>query len=161
MNIGMVSLFPRKFLDWFSYCFVVFRLHSTLNYRFKLTVSMQKLVLKILHWVLRSRPKGLKIWRFGLATRIWHTGWYLRRRSIFFKSHFFAETLGWSWYLRLSLYRRLPSYWHERAAFQRSAFGRSTAGNDVVATIIISIFSFFLFFSPVFFPFFLRRNLFS
>ena len=31
--------------------------------------------------------------------------------------------------------------WHERAAFQRSAFGRSTAGNDVVATIIISLFS--------------------
>ena len=39
-----------------------------------------------------------------------------------------------------------------------SAFGRSTAGNDVVATIIISLFSFFfLFFSPVFF---LRRDLF-
>ena len=37
-------------------------------------------------------------------------------------------------------------YWHERAAFQRSAFGRSTAGNDVVATIIIS-----LFFPPHFF----------
>ena len=46
--------------------------------------------------------------------------------------------------------------WHERAAF-----GRSTAGNDVVATIIISLFSFFFF--PVFFPcfFFLRRDLFS
>ena len=28
----------------------------------------------------------------------------------------------------------------ERAAFQRSAFGQSTAGNDVVATIIISLF---------------------
>ena len=47
-------------------------------------------------------------------------------------------------------------FWHERSAFQRSAFGRSTAGNDVVATIIISLFSF-----PVFFPFFLRRDLFS
>ena len=34
--------------------------------------------------------------------------------------------------------------WHERAAFQRSASGRSTAGNDVVATILIS-----LFFSPL------------
>ena len=34
---------------------------------------------------------------------------------------------------------------HEHAAFQESAFGRSTAGNDVVATIIISLFS------PVFF----------
>ena len=31
-------------------------------------------------------------------------------------------------------------FWHERAAFQRSVFGRSTAGNDVVATIIISLF---------------------
>ena len=37
-------------------------------------------------------------------------------------------------------------YWRERAAFQRSAFGRLTAGNDVVATIIISLF-FFSFFS--------------
>ena len=45
-------------------------------------------------------------------------------------------------------------YWHERAAFQRSAFGRSTAGNDVVATIIISLFSFFPCFFPPFFPFF-------
>ena len=34
-------------------------------------------------------------------------------------------------------------FWHKRAAFQRSAFGRSTAGNDVVATIIISLFFFF------------------
>ena len=40
------------------------------------------------------------------------------------------------------------TYWHERAAFQRSAFGRLTAGNDVVAIIIISLFFFF----PVFFP---------
>ena len=31
---------------------------------------------------------------------------------------------------------------HERAAFQRSAFGRTTAGNDVVATILISLFFF-------------------
>ena len=31
--------------------------------------------------------------------------------------------------------------WHERAAFQRSAFGRSTADSDVVATILISLFS--------------------
>ena len=48
-------------------------------------------------------------------------------------------------------------FWHKRAAFQQSAFGRSTAGNDVVATIIISLFSFFsLFFSfiPVFPPLF-------
>ena len=56
-------------------------------------------------------------------------------------------------------------YWHERAAFQRSAFGRSTAGNDVVATIFISLFSSFfpVFFPPprFFFPFFLRRDLFS
>ena len=55
--------------------------------------------------------------------------------------------------------------WHECAAFQQSAFGRSTAGNDLVATIFISLF--FFFFSPVFsvFPvfffFFLRRDLFS
>ena len=34
--------------------------------------------------------------------------------------------------------------WHEHAAFQRSAVGRSTAGNDVVATILISLFLFFL-----------------
>ena len=31
-------------------------------------------------------------------------------------------------------------YWHERAAFQRSALGHSTTGNDVVATIVISLF---------------------
>ena len=31
--------------------------------------------------------------------------------------------------------------WHELAAFQRSLFGRSAAGNDVVATILISLFS--------------------
>ena len=43
--------------------------------------------------------------------------------------------------------------WHEHAAFQRSAFGRSTAGNDVVATILIRLFFFSPFFSPVFFPF--------
>ena len=50
--------------------------------------------------------------------------------------------------------------WHKRATFQRSAFGRLTAGNDVVATIIINVFSFF---PPVFFSscFFLRRDLFS
>ena len=40
------------------------------------------------------------------------------------------------------------SFWHERAAYQRSEFGRSTAGNDVVATTIISLFSFF---PPIFF----------
>ena len=46
-------------------------------------------------------------------------------------------------------------YWRERAAFQRPAFGQSTAGNDIVATILISLFPFFsLFFS-------LRRDLFS
>ena len=39
-------------------------------------------------------------------------------------------------------------FWHERAAFQLSAVGWSTAGNDVVATIIISLF----FFSPPVFP---------
>ena len=39
-------------------------------------------------------------------------------------------------------------FWRERAAFQRSAFGRSTAGNDVVATISISLFSFFFPFFP-------------
>ena len=60
-------------------------------------------------------------------------------------------------------------FWHERAAFQRSAFERSTAGNDVVATMIISL---FLFLSPHFSnfspsrPFFLEgvlrsKNLFS
>ena len=38
----------------------------------------------------------------------------------------------------------LKRYWHERAAFQRSVFGQSTAGNDVVATIIISLFFVFL-----------------
>ena len=41
------------------------------------------------------------------------------------------------------------SFWHERAALQQSAFGQSTAGNDIVATILISLFLFFL---PVFFP---------
>ena len=46
-------------------------------------------------------------------------------------------------------------YWGKRAAFQRSAFGRSTAGNDVMATIFICLFF------PVFFPFFLRCDLFS
>ena len=46
-------------------------------------------------------------------------------------------------------------YWHERAAFQRSAFGRSTADNDVVATVSISLFSFFYpVFSPIFYPIF-------
>ena len=58
---------------------------------------------------------------------------------------------------RLITMRSTTNYWRERAAFQLSAFGRSTAGNDVVATIIISLFLFF--FSPFFF--FLRRNLFS
>ena len=48
------------------------------------------------------------------------------------------------------------NFWHKRAAFQRAVFGRSTAGNDVLATIFIRLF--FLF--PVFFPFFLRRDLF-
>ena len=43
---------------------------------------------------------------------------------------------------------------HERAAFQQSAFGLSTAGNDVVATILISLFFFVL-------RFFLRCYLFS
>ena len=32
--------------------------------------------------------------------------------------------------------------WHERSAVKRSAFGQSTAGNDVVATIVISLFFF-------------------
>ena len=32
-------------------------------------------------------------------------------------------------------------FWHKCAAFQRSAVGRSTAGSDVVATILISLFS--------------------
>ena len=48
------------------------------------------------------------------------------------------------------------SNWHEQAAFQRSAFRRSafgcsTTGSDVVATIFISLFSFFFprFFSSV------------
>ena len=44
-------------------------------------------------------------------------------------------------------------FWHERAAFQRSAFGWSNAGNDVVATIIISLFFFSRFF-PIFTVFF-------
>ena len=53
------------------------------------------------------------------------------------------------------------SYWRERAAF-----GRSTAGNDVVATIFISLFLFFLFFSPPSRPFLIdgvlgSKNLFS
>ena len=30
--------------------------------------------------------------------------------------------------------------WHERASFQQSSFGRLTAGNDLVATILISLF---------------------
>ena len=56
------------------------------------------------------------------------------------------------------------------SAFQRSAFQRSTAGNDVVATIIICLFSFFPRFFPVFFspsrPFLIEgvlgsKNLFS
>ena len=43
---------------------------------------------------------------------------------------------------------------HERAAFQRSAFRRSTTGNDVVATIILSLFLYPPppFFSPAFPP---------
>ena len=55
------------------------------------------------------------------------------------------------WSLELIFYVLLIAswlYWHEREAFQRSAFGRSTAGNDVVATILIS-----LFFSSTFSPF--------
>ena len=35
-------------------------------------------------------------------------------------------------------------FWREHVAFQQSAFRQSTAGNDVVATIVISLF----FFSP-------------
>ena len=54
----------------------------------------------------------------------------------------------------------IQMFWHERVAFQRSAVGRSTAGNDVLATIIISLFL-FLFFPPFFFPFLLCRDLFS
>ena len=45
-------------------------------------------------------------------------------------------------------YTYYVDFWHKRTACQRSAFWRSSAGNDVVATIIISLFSFF---SPVFF----------
>ena len=52
-------------------------------------------------------------------------------------------------------------FWRERVAFQRSAFGRSTAGNDVVATIFIRFFFFFLPLFPPFFSRFLRRDLFS
>ena len=57
------------------------------------------------------------------------------------------------------------SYWHERAAFQRSALRRSTAGNDVVATILISLFRFFFIRSPLL-PFLIEgvlgsKNLFS
>ena len=44
--------------------------------------------------------------------------------------------------LRLGQVIETQTFWHERAAVQRSAFGRSTAGNDVVATIIISLFSY-------------------
>ena len=36
------------------------------------------------------------------------------------------------------------SFWHERAVLQRSAFGQWTAGNEVVANILISLFSTFL-----------------
>ena len=42
---------------------------------------------------------------------------------------------------KLKLLGCITSFWHERAAFQRSAFGRSTDGNDVVVTIHISLFS--------------------
>ena len=44
----------------------------------------------------------------------------------------------------------IRTFWRERVAFQRSAVGQSTAGNDVVATIFIRLFFFFL-----------RRDLFS
>ena len=43
-------------------------------------------------------------------------------------------------------------FWHKRAVFQQSSFGRLTAGNDVVATILITLFFSILFSSP--FPLF-------
>ena len=42
------------------------------------------------------------------------------------------------------------SFWHERAVLQRSAFGQWTAGNEVVATILISLYLSPLNFSPCF-----------
>ena len=44
--------------------------------------------------------------------------------------------------MQVNSYFHQSIYWHEHAAFQRSSFGRSTAGNDVVVTIIISLFLF-------------------
>ena len=52
---------------------------------------------------------------------------------------------------------KVPSFWHDCVAFQRSSFGRQTAGNDVMTQWPLKV-PFFSFFS---FLFFFRRDLFS
>ena len=47
-----------------------YRVHGTQNDRLESRVSMQKSVCKNMHRVLRYWQKGIKICRFGLATRI-------------------------------------------------------------------------------------------
>ena len=56
--------------------------------------------------------------------------------------------------MQVNSYFHQSIYWHEHAAFQRSSFWRSTAGNDVVVTIIISLFFFFPPVSTPHLPFF-------
>ena len=47
-----------------------YRVHGTQNDRLESRVSMQKSVCKNMHRVLRYWQKGIKICRFGLATRL-------------------------------------------------------------------------------------------
>ena len=59
-----------------------------------------------------------------------------------FLIYLFFLLQGWGLLIQQIKKGSIFLFWHERAAFQRSAFGRLTAGNDVVAAIIISLFSF-------------------
>ena len=72
-----------------------YRLHGTQNDRLEPTVSMQKSVLKNMHWVQRYWRKGSQILSFCLKSQIRiHFCQYLRTRYIFLKTDFCDETVG-------------------------------------------------------------------
>ena len=71
----------------------------------------------------------------GCLNDVWSRVWLLQKSVKSEKVGFVVA------YSKFSVGVFLRSNRHERAAFQRSAFGRLTDGNDVVATILINLFS--------------------